>query len=372
MRVLHVNIDNKNCGGAYFLVKNVEKYIATDIVFDFYTMDEFIVSENEELNPKEGSKVYSGRLRKNRLLGHILLPFSFYNALKRMKNEIVHIHTDSTWKAMLYAVPAKMLSKKVLIHAHATGVTGDCMIIKRILQKLVKKILVKYVDQGVACSSEAFEWIFGNSLQKHVIFNGIDTDKYRFSEYKRMETRRRWDIKENEIVLGNVGLLSELKNQSFIIDILKDLRDAGIQVKAVFVGEDLTGMKATLSDKAKEINMDEYIIFNGFSNDISFELSGMDLFLFPSLNEGFSLALLEAQANGIQCITSSNIPLISKVTEYVERLEIKSHQLWAKKIVEIVKKEGYVRTNKSIDGKYSIQRTARELEFIYRGVINEN
>lgn len=372
MRILHVNIDNKNCGGAYFLVKNIENYIDDDIIFDFFTMDEFVDNDNKKLNPKKQSKTYSAHLRDNRLLGHIILPFVFYKTVKTSDCPIVHIHTDSTWKALLYAIPMKIQKRKVLIHSHAMDVTGNCEALKLFLHKRLKEILKKFTDFNISCSDEAHDWMFGDSVNRNILFNGIDIDNYIFSNEKRADVRKKWNISNDEIVVGNVGMISKLKNQSFVIDILKQLDFIGIRSKAVFVGSDSSNMKSFLLNKTKTMNLEDRIIFNGFSNDISYELSGMDIFLLPSLNEGFSLALLEAQANGLYCISSKRVPLESKVTDYVYRIAIEDPKEWADTIDRILKEDNLAeRKKRRINEKYSIRQTAKELERIYRRIISE-
>ena len=106
-RILQVNINNE--GGAFSLVYQVQKMIdQKEYVFDYYTMGKFNYNSVYLDIIKNNSHIYEADLRKNRFIGHLLLPIRFYKFLKNERYEIIHIHSDSSWKAILYAFPAKL------------------------------------------------------------------------------------------------------------------------------------------------------------------------------------------------------------------------------------------------------------------------
>ena len=62
----------------------------------------------------------------------------------------------------------------------------------------------------------------------------------------------------------------------------------------------------------------------GLRNDVPELLQAMDIFLFPSLHEGFSVAFVEAQATGIKSVISSGVPLESVlIKENAEIISLK-------------------------------------------------
>ena len=74
IKVLHCNNDNYNLGGAFIITYRVnELLLKKGIVCDYITMDHFVDSCNFSI--PEGVKTFSANLRKNRFLGHIILPF---------------------------------------------------------------------------------------------------------------------------------------------------------------------------------------------------------------------------------------------------------------------------------------------------------
>ena len=62
----------------------------------------------------------------------------------------------------------------------------------------------------------------------------------------------------------------------------------------------------------------------------------MDAFVMPSLFEGLGIALIEAQASGLKCITSANVVSSeADVTDLLERISLdKPATFWANHILQ--------------------------------------
>lgn len=72
----------------------------------------------------------------------------------------------------------------------------------------------------------------------------------------------------------------------------------------------------------------------GVSNSLNEWYSAFDLFIFPSITEGFGFALLEAQANGLQCFASNSIPDDAKVSSSVTSLDLNNLNDWIESITK--------------------------------------
>nr|WP_286675244.1 glycosyltransferase [Bacillus mycoides] len=75
---------------------------------------------------------------------------------------------------------------------------------------------------------------------------------------------------------------------------------------AVLVGDG--PLKSSIELKAKELGINNNIRFLGVRKDIPRLLKAFDVFLFPSLFEGFGIVTLEAQCSGTPCIVADTIP----------------------------------------------------------------
>ena len=66
-------------------------------------------------------------------------------------------------------------------------------------------------------------------------------------------------------------------------------------------------MEEEVRQQVSEKNLTEAVTFLGVREDVQRLYQGMDLFLFPSLFEGLSVVLVEAQTCGLPCLISDTI-----------------------------------------------------------------
>lgn len=315
MRVLQVNLNNE--GGAFSLVCEIQKRIKKDsVIFDYYTMGEFAHNNIYEELIFEGSKVYEAKLRKNRFVGHILLPWKFFKFLRNNNYEVIHIHSDSAWKMLLYALPAKLAKiRKIILHSHSTGINGDNKNLKTVCHNIAKKKLIKCGTLFVACSHEAGEWLFDSKkVNIKIIKNGIDLERFRFNNELRNTTRDKLNYKEEDIVIGTVGDFSITKNPELLVDIFNKIYINDKNYKLIFVGK---GEREQLvKEYAKSKTCNESILFYGISNQVEKLLNAMDCFILPSLFEGLPMSAVEAQTSGLPTILSKNITRDASIEGY--------------------------------------------------------
>ena len=113
------------------------------------------------------------------------------------------------------------------------------------------------------------------------------------------------------IILGQIGYYCDNKNQLFTLEILNDLVRNGKNARIYFIGY-------PSSEEPQYIGrMREYIHKNNLESHIKFLPSNfskeqffkkIDMLLLPSIHEGLSLTLMEAQFSNIFCLASSGVP----------------------------------------------------------------
>lgn len=306
IKVLQVNLDGR--GGAYSLMRSIQDRISSDVQFDYYSMGNFNKSELSLLS-ECGSFVEDANLRTNRLFGHLLLPFSFRSFLKQSQAyDVVHIHADLAWKALLFAIPAKKENiSKIIIHSHASAPNGDHAGLKYILHYAAKSILPYYSNIFVACSSLAREWMFPKSIipRVNLLFNGVDLSAYGYSEIDRRRIRAELGICNNELLIGVVGDYSPVKNFPFALTLLEILNQRGISSKLIVIG-DGEG-RASFQNLVNDSEYRDDVYLAGSLTNVSPYYSAMDYFIMPSFAEGMPMSALEAQASGVHCLFSANI-----------------------------------------------------------------
>jgi glycosyltransferase involved in cell wall biosynthesis len=373
IRVCHTNNDNKNAGGAYIITRRLEENIRQyGYIFDYITMDEFIETKNPEMGLLSNSVAYSARLRENRWMGHLKLPFFTYSVLKKGNYRIVHIDIDLAGKALLYAIPARLSGAKVIIHSHSTGIDGDYKTLKAIFHYIGRQVLPIFSNQYLACSKNAAKWMFPRRIENKatILTNGIDFYKFCYNE----ETRNKWRQKlglEKNIIIGNIGVFSKIKNQVFLIPLLAELKKRGIDAKLLLVGACSDSWKQTIYNIASKNNVLNNVILYGFSTDTCQLLNAMDVYICPSLIEGFSLTLCEAQATGLPCIMSNAVPDEAIVSNWIERLDLREDlSTWCNLILKMAACFSSAdRDKRKVDEKYSIEYMAKKLSNLYSKLI---
>lgn len=233
---------------------------------------------------------------------NIKSPLKYINALRRQikaeKYDLVHAHGNSATLS-LEMIAAWLAGCKVRIaHSHNTSCRH------KTVHYLLSGLFRCLCTHRLACGEAAGRWMHGKKPFQ-VVNNGVDTQRFSFQESVRTAIRQQYAIGPQEILIGHVGYFNEVKNQSFLVDILHALTKAGqsYRLMLIGVGEHLEKVK----QKAQDLGVQDNVIFLGKTDKVAQILSAFDVYVMPSILEGLPLSLIEAQANGLPCVISTNI-----------------------------------------------------------------
>lgn len=120
-----------------------------------------------------------------------------------------------------------------------------------------------------------------------VIYNHIDLNEFLNRTFTPMERQE-----EDTLIIGNLGRLAPQKNQRFLIDLSRSLKDQNIKHK-IYIGG-IGALETELKDYSKKNNTEDTVIFLGFQDNVKSFLNAIDIFILPSLWEGFGYVLAEA------------------------------------------------------------------------------
>lgn len=374
-RVLEVNVDDNGYGGVYAFVVNILENIDRDFQIDLCAFEKFEKKAHIEYVESFGGKVhycgYTGNLFAKQLRSFRKL----YGLVKKENYDVIHIHSDVSYKLLLYALVCKAAgAEKILVHSHSTGVEGKHRRIKQVLQQVFKPMLPLVAKHFLACSRQAAEWMYPRSvLEKRIytlINNGINVQKFKFNSTLRIKKRRELKIKDTDFVVGHVGRFSYQKNHSFLIDIFYELVKKKNNAKLLLIGSYVGD--SSYMDEAKikvyKLGIEHNVQFLGIRNDVPALMQAMDCFLLPSRFEGLGMVGIEAQAAGLPCFCSDTIPHELGVSNLVHFISLKiPAEKWAE---EILKKSNIPRRGmqKEIaDAGYDIEKEIGKLEEFYEG-----
>jgi glycosyltransferase involved in cell wall biosynthesis len=136
-------------------------------------------------------------------------------------------------------------------------------------------------------------WALTRRSRIDVVHNGLNPSHFLCD---RREARRRLlevtGAPPDAVLVGTVGRLSPEKNQSLFLDIVREAHRQRPEIRGVLVGDG--ARQAALEQQAAEMGLAGVVTFLGQRNDPVDLMAGFDVFLLPSLIEGFPNALLEA------------------------------------------------------------------------------
>ncbi len=246
---------------------------------------------------------------------------------------------------------------KRIIHAHTAKHSWGNIVMKYLVpffHNKNQKVVDKYATDYWACSQKAADFMFGNKLsQKAVIIpNAIDTDKFHPYESIEEEVRKEFGIDKNTFVIGHVGRMCIEKNQFFLLDVFKEVQKKRPDSVLLFIGDGK--LRDSILSYAKELKFEKNVIFTLARTDISRLLNAVDVFVLPSLTEGFPVSLIEAQASDVPSVTSEEaVAKEINMTNSINFVSLeKSAEEWADVIIEtenikftggkeIIKQKGY-------------------------------
>ncbi len=107
-----------------------------------------------------------------------------------------------------------------------------------------------------------------------------------------------------------VGRINARKNLVRLVEAFSRLRNRGLPHKLVIVGKpDWQGEQVL--EKVKEFGLDQNVVLTGYVDwdDVPVFYNAADLFVFPSICEGFGAPVVEAMACGVPVVTSAGAAL---------------------------------------------------------------
>ena len=231
---------------------------------------------------------------------------------KKNSYELVHCH--SPIGGVLARIACRNFRKKgmkVIYTAHGFHFYKGAPMINWILFYPIEKICAKLTDCIITINREDYDRAkkFRTKPVEYVPGIGVDTEKIKNTISDISSFREGFGILDDDFVLLSVGQTSKRKNHEVIIHAIAKLKNKKIKYIICGFGE----LDSYLQTIAESDGVSDQVIFAGYRGDIYTLLHCVDLFVFPSLQEGLPVALMEAMAAGKPCVVSKirgNVDLI--------------------------------------------------------------
>lgn len=282
---------------------------------------DFLVHRPQRGEYEDEIEVLGGRIyRAPRLYPQHCL--SYRSFMRRFFAEhrypVVHSHIDAM-SAFPLAMARGCGVPVRIAHSHSDAVDRD---LRYPIKEAARRKLPAIATHYWACSEAAGTFLFGkaNLPKVHVVKNAIDLEGYRFNAETRAQMRAELGITESRVTVGHIGRFSAVKNHTFLVDVLAEMRREGTDAVLVLAGDG--ELRHEVERKVSSLGLDASVRFLGLRGDVPDVIQAFDALVFPSLREGIPLSLIEAQASGLPVLASDAVSADAVVLPNAERLPL--------------------------------------------------
>ena len=244
--------------------------------------------------PFERNPLKQGNVKAYKMLREIIEKEQF---------DLIYCHTPvGAMLARLAGISARKKGTKVIYMAHGFHFYSGAPLLNWMIYYPAEKFLSRFTDGLITINQEDYRRAQKFHAGKTILIPGvgIDLDKFQKKEPTRQEIRNKLGILDGKIILMSVGELTKRKNHMVVIDALARLKEYDILY--VICGDG--PLKAQLRAKAEELGVRDRVKLLGFRKDIAELHKAADIFVFPSLQEGLPVAVMEAMASGLPIVAS--------------------------------------------------------------------
>lgn len=251
-------------------------------------------------------------------------PYSPYNikAYQQMKKllfeqnfDIIHCNTPIGGVVTRLAARA-VKAHKVIYQAHGFHFWKGSPLVNWLFYFPVEWFLAHFTDVLITINKEDYACAQKFAAKKVCYVHGVGIDTKRFvadPETKNMKyatIRAELGIPADAAVLLSVGEVNENKNHRLVIEALSKLADKNVHYVICGCGP----LEESYMSLSKELGLKERVHLMGFCSNVSDFYQAADIFVFPSLREGLSVAVMEAMSSSLPCIVSrirGNVDLVA-------------------------------------------------------------
>lgn len=144
---------------------------------------------------------------------------------------------------------------------------------------------------------------YGFSSKKSItIYNGVNTDVFR--PQKEDSIRKKLRLGPHHILIGSVGNIRPAKGYDVLLRAARIVCDKEPNCRFLVAGQGSGHLYESLLKLRRDLDLEKVFFFFGFCKDSAKVLNNLDIFVLPSVSEGFSISTIEAMACGIPVVVT--------------------------------------------------------------------
>ena len=320
------------CGGGVEAVimnyyRNIDR---TQIQFDF-VVDGYEKTYLDDEIEAMGGKVYHVEPYRKNIFRYMR---QIYKIVRDGHYKIVHSNMNTLSVFSLF--PAWLAgAEQRILHNHSTAVKQEGK--RSLMKQILRPLAPIFANRYAACSELAGNWMYGEARMERgeitIIRNAIDLNTYAFSDDTRTKYRQELGIALDDFVIGHVGRFMFQKNHVFLLKIFREVKKQQHNAVLLLIGDG--ELRVSIEKQVQEYGLSDSVKFLGLRNDVQALYNAMDVFVLPSWYEGLPVVSVEAQANGLRSIFSTNVTAESGLTKSAEFICLEDGaNIWAEKILQ--------------------------------------
>ena len=210
------------------------------------------------------------------------------------------------------------------------------------------------------------------SERLQLIYNGIDLHRFP----PRSSTDNRGEVTQLPVVIGMVAQLFPPKGWPDFIEVIDRLRQQGLHVRGLIVGEG--ELREELERDVARRELQSTIEFSGFQENVAVFYGQMDFLLFTTHREGLSVAVIEAMASGLPIVATDVGGIREQVDDGLNGyiVEVGNHDAMVNSCTKLIQdphlRAAMGRLSHQIAKKrFSETRMLQEHADCYRGIVGQ-
>lgn len=245
---------------------------------------------------EDGLRVNRVRALKPKFIKYAYFCLQILLTLRGFRPDVIHA------QAMWTGLPA-LMTKRLIGRPYLVWAQGSDIYFPRQFKGLISRLVLRKANAVIALTED-----MKREMQKvcsrdiFVIGNGVDAEK--FGRLSKEEARNQMGIKKGEKAVIFVGSLVPVKGVRYLIEAMAIVRQANPATRLLIVGDGVE--KHNLETLAYRLNLERNVTFCGRldNEEVPKYLAASDVFVLPSLSEGFPVSIAEAMAAGLPVVTT--------------------------------------------------------------------
>lgn len=307
-------------------------------------------------------------------------PFNFSiwkqvtQCIKRHEIDLVHAHGTRAFSNVFYS--ANKLNIPIIYTVHGWSFhPNQPYLVQRIREKSERFLTARAHKTICVSKSNQQSGISRLKLKRSVvIYNAVNLEKFS-PQRKFKDLRKEFGIDKNKIVIGYIVRMTAQKDPFTMLKAMQKICESKEDIILLMVGDG--ELKSKAIQLAKNLKIEDRVIFESFRTDIPDVLNAIDVYCLPSLWEGFPIGIIEAMAMHKPVVVTPVDGSSELVTDRETGLlvETKNEVDLAQAVIELndnpaLRNQIIVKASEFVNAHFGISQLVQKVEDNYIEVLN--